>query len=68
MKPEYETDPRASLALTTLESCLDMVIATVPAPDDTDLHEADVAFDDGDLAEVPQALAAYIYRQRWLYA
>ena len=54
----------ADLPIALTDSCPDASYGAVPVPDQNDAREGYRAFDDGDLAEVPQALAAYVGHQQ----
>ena len=58
------TEMRIALSEISPES----TYGAVPVVDQPDVLEAHLAFDDGALAEVPQALAAYIDHQQHLTA
>ena len=64
MKTEQPSDPRVLLALMALEEFPDMTYGAIPVVDYRDAVEAYLAFDDGGLAEVPHAFAAYLDHHR----
>jgi hypothetical protein len=64
MKIGQQSDPRVLLALIALEEFPDMTYGAIPVVDYRDALEAYLAFDDGALAEVPHALAAYMDHHR----